>query len=93
MGFLLTGNFEKGLYDWKMRSDEEEERSHIPAEALLEAAGHGALQLEPGTGDNPPLPSDQIEPVLAKAAMGMVWRTLLIWLLLMGIAAISSWVG
>ncbi|MCB1876319.1 MAG: regulatory signaling modulator protein AmpE [Chromatiales bacterium] len=93
VGFLLTGNFEKGLYDWKMRSDEEEERSHIPAEALLEAAGHGALQLEPGTGDNPPLPSDQIEPVLAKAAMGMVWRTLLIWLLLMGIAAISSWVG
>lgn len=90
-GFLLTGNFEKGLYDWKMRSDEEEERTQIPAGALLEAAGHGALQLEPGTGDSAPLPAEQIEPVLAKAAMGMVWRTLLIWLLLLGVAAISAW--
>lgn len=85
LGYALTGHFEQAMQAWRA----------VPAdpgalarrsEAVLLAAGEGALcaQREECL---------DTEPVsLIRSAMGLVWRTLLVWLAVIAVMILAGWV-
>jgi membrane protein required for beta-lactamase induction len=78
--FALAGNFENTLYRWRNWSSESSDGTPAEARDLLINVGDGALKIEKGD-DN----IEEDESASIEAALSLIWRTLVIWLVLIGL--------
>lgn len=99
-GFAVVGNFDDAVYCWRGASAAGLARD---SRALLMAAGGGALRLRIA---DPALsrrwaegersfeyPGEEPRPESLRAARGLVWRSLLLWLAVYALITVSAWMG
>jgi len=99
-GFAVVGNFDDAVYCWRGASAAGMGRD---SRSLLMAAGGGALRLRIA---DPALsrrwaegersfeyPGDEPRPESLRAAGGLVWRSLLLWLGVYALITVSAWLG
>jgi len=101
-GFAIVGNFEAAIYCWRNQADKWPESEFGSRIGIVLASGAGALGIclgmpvvdageaasraETGPGDEADVDSMQ-------SAVGLVWRALLLWLLLLLLIGFVSLVG
>lgn len=78
--FALAGNFENTLYRWRNWSAESSDGAPGEAGDLLVNVGDGALMIEKEENDAEADTTTGIE-----AALSLIWRTLVVWLVLIGL--------
>ncbi|WP_301101877.1 CobD/CbiB family protein [Propionivibrio sp.] len=101
-GFAIVGNFEDAIYCWRTQADKWPD-SHLGGGiGIVLASGAGALgvrlgmpvleageiadRAEVGTGD-------EADVDFMQSAVGLVWRALLLWLLLLLLLGMASLIG
>jgi len=99
VGLAVVGNFEEAVASWR------QDARHFPDpnDGIVLAATSGAINVRLGgralapdhsgpEGDAPV--TDGREPQLAHlgSVVGLVWRSVVLWLLLLGLGVVSSWV-
>jgi adenosylcobinamide-phosphate synthase len=103
MGFAIVGNFEDAIYAWRNTSRQWPD----PNDGVLLAAGSGALGArlagplaEPSSldalaaGDAGPMPvGEDCTPRTLQSAVGLVWRAVILWMLLLLMLTVALWVG
>lgn len=94
LAFAVVGNFEEAIANWRQ---DNRERSN---DQILLSATAGAMNLrlhDPLSSSGAPTPLDMSvdgrEPQLAHLAslVGLVWRSVLLWMLLLGLSMLSRW--
>lgn len=90
LGFAMVGHFEDALERWRQSARPWRE----PSDALLLSVAEGALQVRlcpRSEGDAPVVSGELREPQLAHLAsvVGLVWRSVVLWLLLLGLALLA----
>lgn len=101
LSFAAMGDFEDAVYCWRTQA------RHWPAAlggetmGIVLATGGGALGVQlggplPGIGGEPELRPDigtgeQVEVEVLPSAVGLVWRALLLWLLLVFLLSLANW--
>ncbi len=98
MSFAITGNFEDAVYCWRAQAASWMNHN----QGIILASGAGALGIclgdslqEPG-GEyyRPELGvGEKADMDFLQSAVGLVWRTLVLWLLLILLLEIASWAG
>ena len=87
LGFAVAGNFENAIYGWRSQPMHEDNNLGI---LLASASGALDLRLLP---DSLREENDEAEPASWRdiaSAISLLWRTLAIWLLLIGLASFGS---
>ncbi len=97
LGFAVVGNFEEAVAAWRQDAS----RFAVPNDGVVLAATSGAINVRLGgeplgsapAGDEPV--TDGREPQVAHLAsvVGLVWRSVVLWLMLMALMMIASAVG
>lgn len=96
--FAIVGNFEDAVFCWRTQAAQWRDE----ASGILLAAGAGALGVRLGmpvasedrSGDRPELGlGEDADADFMQSAVGLVWRTLVMALLLLTLLGIASWVG
>ncbi len=95
--FAVVGDFEDAVYCWRTQARSWPDTGH----GIVLAAGAGALGVRLGTV----LPGESVEPrpeigmgeepdaELMTSAVGLVWRVLVLWLFLILLVTVATWVG
>jgi AmpE protein len=87
--YALSGNFPAATHEW-WNSDATDNARGRSAADILELAGSGALGLDSATDEE----DEMLNPdITGDMAMAMVLRTLTIWLGLLALITVSSWVS
>jgi len=82
--YALSGNFHNATYGW-WHSDNDDENHN--ADSILDTAGRGALGIDDAT-------HDQYDPSIdAEAAQALALRSLTIWVGLLALITVSSWLS
>jgi len=98
ISFAITGDFEDALYCWRTQADAWPERS----EGIVLAAGAGALGVRlgsvVGTAAAPKVrpelgTGEDADAELMAAAVGLIWRALVLWLFVILLVTVASWFG
>ncbi len=103
LGFAIVGNFEDAIYAWRNHARQWPDAN----EGVLLAAGSGALGArlagplaEPlsvdalAVGDASPMPvGDDCTPRTLQSAVGLVWRAVILWMLLLLMLTIAVWLA
>jgi adenosylcobinamide-phosphate synthase len=103
LGFAIVGNFEDAIYAWRNHARQWPD----PNEGVLLAAGSGALGArlsgplaEPlsvealAVGDASPVAvGDDCTPRTLQSAVGLVWRAVILWMLLLLMLTIAVWLA
>ena len=101
-GFAVVGNFEAAMYRWKTSAKDVSESPLGSGPEIVLAAGYGALGLSTvpsgvGNGylaDTASLGvGDEADLDFMQSAVGLVWRALLLWMLLLLLLGLASVVG
>lgn len=94
--FAVVGNFEDAVYCWRSQAG----RWPNEADGILLAAGAGALGVRLGMpigaedigGDRPEMGvNEDADPDFMQSAIGLVWRTLVMALLVLVLLGVASW--
>ncbi len=99
-GFAIVGNFEDAIYCWKTQAGQGMETSGNGTR-IVQASGAGALGVRLGmpameAGSSAPGDSlryavgEEADADFMQSAVGLVWRALLLWLLLLSLLALSA---
>lgn len=93
LGFAVMGNFEDALHNWQVRSDELDAEDWIDSsKEALAASGMGALRLvTPAEGDDSQ--TSEVSVSAVRAAMGLVWRTLVGWVVIIALLTLAGLAG
>lgn len=102
LGFAIVGNFEDALYAWR----KEVRRPIDTNDEVLLAAGSGALgarlkgpYAEPSSidllaSDEQPISvGEECTPAMLQSAIGLGWRAMVLWMLLLVMLTIAVWLG
>jgi adenosylcobinamide-phosphate synthase len=100
LGFAVAGNFEEAVASWRQDAQQFPGRN----DGVLLAATAGAINVRLGgrplgasehSGDSSLVITDGREPQLAHLAsvVGLVWRSVVLWLLMLALVTIASIVG
>jgi adenosylcobinamide-phosphate synthase len=103
LGFAIVGNFEDAVYAWRNTVRQWPD----PNDGVLLAAGSGALGArlsgplaEPSSidalasGDSGPLPvGEDCTPRALQSAVGLVWRAVVLWMLLLLMLSVAVWLS
>ena len=104
IGFSIVGNFEDAVYAWRNRAA----KWNDEVNGILLAAGGGALGVRLGTPIPQRDSADSIadedgaypmevgqEPNVRtlQSAVGLVWRAVVLWMLLLAMLSIAVWLG
>ena len=96
LGFAIVGNFEEAVSGWR----DEAERFSPGNDGVLLAATSGALgvRLSPSVildGEEARTAGSRAAPQLAHlaSAVGLVWRSVVLWMLLLALLTLAQWVG
>ena len=87
LGNALTGNMVDAMEEWR----EVERKSFAVNEYVIRASGMGALNYQPMEDNVDVLLEDRIYWI--RSLQGMLNRTLLIWLTVLGLITLSGWLG
>lgn len=103
IGFAIVGNFEDAMYGWRNFAA----RWSDPLTGVVLAAGGGALGVRLGGGRDQPAasvpgadsgggtfelpPGIEAEPAHLRSAVGLVWRAMALWTLLLFLLSLSRW--
>jgi membrane protein required for beta-lactamase induction len=87
--YALSGNFPAATHDW-WDTNETDDNTDRSAEDILDLAGSGALGLDSALNED----DEELNPaVTSDMAMAMVLRSLTIWLGLLALITITSWLS
>ncbi|MFB0936137.1 MAG: CobD/CbiB family protein [Propionivibrio sp.] len=98
-GFAVVGNFETAMYRWKTKAKNVSESPLGIGPDIVLAAGYGALGLNmdpSGTGNGSPPDTaslgvgDEADLDFMQSAVGLVWRALVLWMLLLLLLSLAS---
>lgn len=102
LGFAIVGNFEDAVYAWRNFANQWSEES----EGILLASGGGALGVRLGepmaepsseavlSADALLLPIGEESSVRTlQSAVGLVWRAVVLWMLLLAMLSLATWLG
>lgn len=98
VGFAIAGNFEDAVYCWRAQAASWADH----AQGIILASGAGALGVRLGdslreTGGQYYRPElgvgEEADMDFLQSTAGLIWRTLVLWLLLLLLLEIASWVG
>lgn len=103
MGFAIVGNFEDAIYAWRNTAQQWPDSN----EGVLLSAGSGALGArlagplaEPSSvdalssTDGGPVPvGEDCTPRALQSAVGLVWRAVILWMLLLLMLTVAVWAG
>ncbi len=102
VGFAVVGNFEDAVYCWRNQAS----RWRDPETGIVLAAGAGAIGVKlgnpvhDGVGAGGVAFDDRIEigtgidadAAFLSSTVGLVWRALVLWMLLLAMLAVANWV-
>lgn len=92
LGYAVTGSFEDALHAWRAYYNAGPEQDADDMWLLL-YVGNGALRLplpdETGAADDPSTEG----PDRVRAALGLVWRTVIAWITVLALLTLSGWAG
>jgi adenosylcobinamide-phosphate synthase len=103
LGFAIVGNFEDAIYAWRNHARQWPD----PNDGVLLAAGSGALGARLSgplaevssldalaTGDGGPMTvGDDCTPRTLQSAVGLVWRAVILWMILLLMLTIAVWLS
>ena len=105
LGFAIVGNFEDAIYAWRNHAGQWPDSN----EGTLLAAGSGALGArlvgplaEPSSTETLQgidLPSqavpvgEECSPRTLQSAVGLVWRAVILWMIVLLLVTVSTWLG
>lgn len=84
LGYALSGHFEAAVVGWR-EATANKESWLVPAAQVLAATGTGALDLDQEIDDS--MAWDQV----LQSAMGLVWRTLILWVFVIALLTLAGW--
>ncbi len=89
--YALAGNFQEAIIGWRGKNEleREEESAFASADQVLILSGRGALGLEHA----PEAQTTDAPSHHAEAALGLIWRSLTIWVALPAITVFTFWIG
>ena len=101
LSFAIVGDFEDAVYCWRMQSDTWPDAYGGQTCGILLATAGGALGVQLG-GALPAIDStpelrpevgmgEAVEPDVLPSAVGLVWRALILWLLLVFLLSLANW--
>ena len=88
-GFAVVGNFEAAIYRWKTNATDASQSPLGGGPEIVLAAGYGALGLD-ASPDVPLGGGDEADLDFMQSAVGLVWRALLLWMLLLLLLGLAS---
>lgn len=90
--YAVAGSFEDALYGWRSLSERHADEFNNNASGILICTGTGALRLttllDQERGDE----AGSSLHYIAKAAMGLVWRSLIVWILVLVFFTLAGWI-
>jgi len=104
VAFAIVGNFEDAIYCWREQASTW--RDHTAG--VIVAAGAGALGVKLGgelshspvieddaaASDRPEIGvGEEATPAILPSAIGLVWRALILWVILLAVVGLAAWVG
>ena len=103
IGFAIVGNFEDAIYCWRTQAH----KWRDPQLGIVLSAGAGAIGVKLGrplregvTAAGPAIDErveigtgDEADAAFLSSTVGLVWRALVLWLLLLTLLAIAYWVS
>ena len=89
--YAIAGSFEDALYGWRSYQERRHDEFKTSASGILICAGTGALRLSSLLEQEPSGAGATDAHYLAEAAMGLVWRSLMVWLVLLGVFSLAGW--
>jgi len=101
LSFAIVGDFEDAIYCWRMQSDTWPDAYGGQTCGILLATAGGALGVQLG-GALPAIVAtpelrpevgmgEAVEPDVLPSAVGLVWRALILWLLLVFLLSLANW--
>ena len=101
LSFAIVGDFEDAVYCWRTQAAAWPVTQGGSTYGILLATGAGALGVQLGgpvpafAGDVDPRPEigvgDAVEVDVLPSAVGLVWRALILWLLLVFLLSLANW--
>jgi adenosylcobinamide-phosphate synthase len=101
LSFAIVGDFEDAAYCWRTQAKTWPEADGGEPRGIILASGAGALGVQLGgplrrAGDEPDYRpevgiGDPATPEMLPSAIGLVWRALLLWLLLILLITLANW--
>ena len=101
LSFAVVGDFEDAVYCWRTQAGSCPPAYGGETRGILLATGGGALGVQlggpmPGIGgETEPRPDvglgDTVEADVLPSAVGLVWRALIVWLLLVFLLSLATW--
>jgi adenosylcobinamide-phosphate synthase len=101
LSFAVVGDFEDAAFCWRTQAHTWPEAYGGAAIGVVLASGAGALGVQlggslPGYGGHPDLRpeigiGDSVEAEILPSAVGLVWRALVLWLLLVFLLSLAKW--
>ncbi len=92
LSYALSGSFEDAMHGWNDYQQEHADREGDANSAVLMRTGAGAMRLD-AEGPTPDEQSPEAHVAMVKSALGLMWRTLIIWLgvlLLLSLAGLTT---
>jgi adenosylcobinamide-phosphate synthase len=89
VAFAIVGNFEDAIYAWRNFAS----RWQDEAVGIILSAGSGAMGIRLGTAGQTTADSVLADAVALQSTVGLVWRALLLWMLLLLLLSIAVWLG
>lgn len=109
IAFAIVGNFEDAIYAWRNFAHRWKDepvgiilsagggamgvRLGTPVESAVDIVPIDASSLEAAVLEPDNLPGDDVSPRALQSTVGLVWRALLLWMLLLLFISIASWLG
>ncbi len=90
--YAVAGSFEDALYGWRSYHEDRFNEFHSNASGILICTGTGALRLSSLIDNDSDENIYDAHHHLADAAMGLVWRSLVVWIVLVGLLSLAGWV-
>jgi adenosylcobinamide-phosphate synthase len=101
LSFAVVGDFEDAVDSWRTQASAWPVAHGVHTDGILLATGAGALGVQLGGpmhvdgGDVDPRPDigvgDHVEADVLPSAVGLVWRALILWLLLVFLLSLANW--
>jgi membrane protein required for beta-lactamase induction len=88
--YAIAGSFEDALYGWRSYHESRFDEFSNNASGILICTGSGALRMSSLLDDT--FDHTGTYHYLVEAAMGLVWRSLLVWLVLLGLFTLAGWI-
>ena len=98
VSFAVVGDFEDALYCWRTQADNYPD----PSVGVVLASGAGAIGVRLGSASGMTEPIDvraeiglgeEADAELMTSAVGLIWRALVLWLFVILLITVASWLG